>query len=103
MVTGDTIKVRTRLKGTRLTVQALFRHPMYVGGRREDGSWRPPHYILHVQCKLGDRVVLEAHWGAGIAHNPYLSFVVDDVRAGDYLTLSWRDNRDAQDCLEFTA
>jgi sulfur-oxidizing protein SoxZ len=97
MADAATIKVRTALRAGVLTVRALIRHPMDVGRRRRDGGQEPPHFITRVSCSINDELVLDADWGAGIAKDPYLSFVVDGVAAGDRLVLAWVDNRDQRD------
>jgi sulfur-oxidizing protein SoxZ len=100
MAASSTIKVRTELRKGALTVRALIRHPMDVGRRLRDGTVEPAHFITRVVCTLNDDVVLDADWGGGIAKDPYLSFVVEGAKAGDRLTLGWRDNQDGRD--EFT-
>lgn len=100
MAASSTIKVRTELRQGALTVRALIRHPMDVGRRLRDGKEEPAHFITRVVCTLNDEVVLDADWGGGIAKDPYLSFVVEGAKAGDRLTLGWRDNQDGRD--EFT-
>ena len=100
MAASSTIKVRTQLRKGALTVRALIRHPMDVGRRLRDGTVEPAHFITRVVCTLNDDVVLDADWGGGIAKDPYLSFVVEGAKAGDRLTLVWRDNQDGRD--EFT-
>jgi len=97
MAASSTIKVRTELRKGALTVRALIRHPMDVGRRLQDGTVEPAHFITRVVCTLNDDVVLDADWGGGIAKDPYLSFVVEGAKAGDRLTLGWRDNQDGRD------
>lgn len=101
-MTGETIRVRTKLRNGVVTVQALIRHPMEVGRRRgADGQPVPAHFITQLRCEHRGEVVLLAHWGAGIAKNPYLSFSFDGGAPGDLLRLAWEDNRGGADSLEF--
>ncbi|MEM7540971.1 MAG: thiosulfate oxidation carrier complex protein SoxZ [Pseudomonadota bacterium] len=92
----STVKIRTRLRDGKCTVRALLKHPMSVGSRRRN---REPHFIRLVECIHNGTLVMRAHWGAGIAANPYLSFTIEDAREGDTLSLRWEDNRDQRDEL----
>ena len=95
---GESIKLRTALKGDLLTVRALLRHPMEVGRRRgADGASVPAHFITRVTCTLDGEVVLDAEWGGGIARDPYLSFEVAGAAAGQVLKLAWEDNQQGHD------
>ncbi|MGH8596461.1 MAG: thiosulfate oxidation carrier complex protein SoxZ [Gammaproteobacteria bacterium] len=100
---GESIKIRTLLRDGACTVRALIRHPMEVGRREpETGKRLKPHFITYVSCRIHERVVLSAHWGGGIAKNPYLSFVFDGALAGDPLLLTWEDNWGETDSLVVT-
>lgn len=102
MAGGKSIKVRTQLRDGVLTVRALIRHPMDVGRRHADGRVEPAHFITHVVCSLNDEVVLDADWGGGVSKDPYLSFVVDGVAAGDRLAIAWVDNQEGRDDFQTT-
>lgn len=78
----------------------LIRHPMNVGGRRKNGEFVAPHFIKEISCQHNGETVMLGHWGAGIARNPYLSFIVNDVQAGDTLAFRWLDNQGGKDVFE---
>ena len=93
----STIKIKNKLKDGRCTARILIKHPMDVGGRG-----RKPHFIKEVQCTHNGRIVMTAHWGAGISKNPYLSFIFSGAAKGDTFVLSWHDNKDKSDRIEVT-
>ena len=97
---ADSIKVRTQLRNGTLTVRLLIRHPMDVGGRKKTGATVAPHFIKEVICSHNGEIVMQAHWGAGIARNPYLSFIVGNANAGDKLAVRWVDNQGGKDAFE---
>ena len=97
------IKVRTQLREGTCTLRALLRHPMDVGrGKDESGHTRKAHFITEVRCEHRGEPVLVAHWGGGIAKDPYLSVVFTGAAPGDRLTVSWEDNWGETDTLEVT-
>ncbi len=97
---SDSIKLRTALRDTTLTVRMLIRHPMTVGGTTAAGERVAAHFITEIACRHNGELVMLGHWGGGIAKNPYLSFIVDGVAAGDELVISWRDNQGGKDELK---
>lgn len=95
---AGSIRLRTRTEEGLTRVSALIRHPMQVARRDPvTGVATPAHFIEEVVCELNGRVLLTAHLGPGVARNPYLSFAFRGGRAGDTLTLRWRDNQGAED------
>jgi sulfur-oxidizing protein SoxZ len=84
--------MRLQLRGGEVTVRALIRHPMAIGGRLKSGVVIAAHFITEVTCTHNGTVVMRAHWGPGIAKNPYLSFVVGHASSGDELIIRWIDN-----------
>jgi len=94
---SKSIKVRTALKGETLTVRMLIRHPMEVGGVRENGERVKPHFITELSCAHNGDVVMLGHWGGGIAKNPYVAFTFDGAKSGDELSIRWIDNQGGSD------
>jgi len=94
---SDSIKVRTTLRDDTVVVRMLIRHAMYVGGRRDNGDRVAPHFIKEVTCTHNGETVMIGHWGAGIAKNPYLSFIVGNAKSGDELAFRWTDNQGGRD------
>ena len=79
-------------------VKALMRHPMETGQRKDAaGIPIPAHYITEVRAALGERVLLEAHWGPAVSQNPFLGFRFSGGKPGDVVTISYVDNRGETD------
>jgi sulfur-oxidizing protein SoxZ len=85
------------LRDDTVTVRMLIRHVMYIGGRTENGERAAPHFIKEVTVTHNGAIVMVGHWGAGIAKNPYLSFIVGNAKSGDELVFRWTDNQGARD------
>ncbi len=98
---ASSIKVRTKVEEDVTTVRLLVRHPMESGNRKDPaGQSIPAHYIKELVCEHNGKPVLTAYWGPGISRNPYLSFRLAGVKAGDILTIRWEDNQGQRDSLE---
>jgi len=46
-----------------------------------------------VTAQLNGKTVLTAEWGPSVSKNPFLQFTVKGAKAGDKISISWRDNR----------
>lgn len=93
------IRIRTKNNGESTTVKLLIRHPMETGLRKntKDGKLIPAHFIKEVICKHNGNTVFTALWGIAISKNPFLSFTIKNVKAGDVLAISWLDNMGESD------
>ncbi|HSG60001.1 MAG TPA: thiosulfate oxidation carrier complex protein SoxZ [Pseudomonadales bacterium] len=92
------IRVRASLNGDKCEVKALMRHPMETGMRKDaQGNQIPAHFIKEVVAKVGDRVVMQAHWGAAVSQNPFLGFEFTGAKAGDVVVISYVDNKGETD------
>ena len=98
----NSVKMRLQIRDADVTVRALIRHPMEVGGRLKSGEYIAAHFITEVTCVHNDALVLRAHWGPGIAKNPYLSFIVPNAVRGDELIIRWIDNNGESDEFKTT-
>ncbi len=88
------IRVRASLNGDTCEVKALMRHPMETGMRKDaQGNKIPAHFIKEVMVKVGDRVVMQANWGAAVSQNPFLGFEFHGAKAGDEVVVSYVDNK----------
>ncbi len=96
------IKIRTRIENGITTVSAMIRHPMETGRRQdpETGEVIPIHHIREVNCEVNGETVMHAIVGTGISKNPFFSFHLHDVKAGDILTLTWLDNLGNTDSIK---
>lgn len=90
---ADPMRIRAQSSGDKTSVRVLMAHEMETGLRRDtDGKLVPAWYIEQVTAQLNGKTVLTAQWGASVAKNPYLQFVVKGAKAGDRITVSWVDN-----------
>ncbi len=96
------IKIRTKTEAGITTVSAMLRHPMETGRRKDPktGEVVPIHHVREVSCYVNGETVMAAVVGAGISTNPFFSFHLADVKAGDILTLTWLDNLGNTDSIK---
>ena len=88
------MRIRAQASGNLTTVRVLM-SPEMESGQRKDSAGRlvPAWHIQDVSVALNGRQVLTAEWGPAVSKNPFWQFVLKGAKAGDKLTLSWRDNR----------
>ena len=93
------IRIRTKTKGTQTNVKVLMRHPMETGLRKDPKSGKiiPAHFIQEVTCDHNGKVAFTAIWGVAVSKNPYLSFDISNVKPGDNITVTWKDNKGKKD------
>jgi sulfur-oxidizing protein SoxZ len=87
-------RIRAQALAGKTTVRVLMSHEM-ESGHRKDGSGKvvPSWFIQEVTISLNGKVVLDADFGPSVSKNPYLQFVIKAGKAGDKLSLSWKDNK----------
>jgi len=79
-------------RGDAVEVRVSIRHPMETGFRvDDDGRTIARNTLKSLTCRYGDREVLRASLGSGIAANPYLRFHITAVASGD-LVFEWIDD-----------
>jgi sulfur-oxidizing protein SoxZ len=100
---ANTIKAKAQLgQGGVATVKFIIQHPMLI--ERVDaktGQSLPPHFIEEVKVTLGGETLIEAAWGQAISTNPFFQFNITGAKAGEQITISWRDNRGETDSAQF--
>jgi sulfur-oxidizing protein SoxZ len=91
---SEPTRIRAQFQGGKTTVRILMNHEM-ESGHRKDGSGKivPSWFIQEVTIALNGKVVLDADFGPSVSKNPYLLFVIKGGKAGDKLSLSWKDSR----------
>ncbi len=88
------MRIRAQASGNLTTVRVLMNHEMESGQRKDSaGRLVPAWHIQDVSVALNGRQVLTAEWGPAVSKNPFWQFVLKGAKAGDKLTLSWRDSR----------
>lgn len=88
------IRLRAAVDERGVLVKALLSHPMQNGfGKDADGLIIPAHHIVEVTLSVNGSPVAAAFVGSGVAADPLFSWRLKDAKAGDRVTVAWRDNR----------
>jgi sulfur-oxidizing protein SoxZ len=75
-------------------VRVLMNHEMETGLRKDAaGKAIPAWFIQDVTAKLNGKDVLTAQWGPSVSKNPFLQFNIKGAKAGDKVTIVWKDNK----------
>ena len=89
-------RIRAHIQGDSALVRMRMAHEMESGQRKNAaGKLVPAWHIDHVSIQLNGKPVLTADWGPGVSRNPYLQFTLKKAKAGDKLSVVWRDNKGA--------
>ncbi|MBI2771401.1 MAG: thiosulfate oxidation carrier complex protein SoxZ [Burkholderiales bacterium] len=91
---ADPMRIRAQAAGGNAVVRVLMSHEMETGQRKDAaGKTIPAWHITDVTAALNGKQVLAAEWGPAVAKNPFLQFTVKGAKAGDKITVVWKDNR----------
>ena len=91
---ADPMRIRAQAAGDKATVRVLMSHEMESGQRKDAaGKLVPAWHINEVSASLNGKVVLTAEWGPAVSKNPFMQFVVKGAKAGDKISVSWKDNK----------
>jgi sulfur-oxidizing protein SoxZ len=91
---ADPMRIRAQAAGDKATIRVLMSHEMESGQRKDAaGNLVPAHFINEVSASLNGKVVLTAEWGPSVSKNPFLQFVVKGAKAGDKISIDWKDNK----------
>lgn len=91
---ADPMRIRAQASGDKATVRVLMSHEMESGQRKDSaGKIVPAWYIQEVSASLNGKAVMSAEWGPAVSKNPFLQFVVKGAKAGDKISVSWKDNK----------
>jgi len=91
---ADPMRIRAQMAGDKATVRVLMSHEMETGQRKDSaGKVIPAWYIQDVSAALNGKPVLTAQWGPSVSKNPFLQFSVKGAKAGDKISITWKDNR----------
>ena len=91
---AEPMRIRAQAAGDKTTVRVLMSHEMESGQRKDAaGKVIPAWHIQEVVALHNGKPVLTAQWGASVAKNPFLQFVVKGAKPGDKITVNWVDNR----------
>jgi sulfur-oxidizing protein SoxZ len=91
---ADPMRIRAQAAGGNATVRVLMAHEMETGQRKDAaGKIIPAWHITEVSATHNGKTVLTAEWGPAVAKNPFLQFNVKGAKAGDKISVNWKDNR----------
>jgi sulfur-oxidizing protein SoxZ len=91
---ADPMRIRAQAAGGNATVRVLMAHEMETGQRKDAaGKTIPAWYIQEVTASLNGKPVLTAEWGPAVSKNPFMQFTLKGAKAGDKVSVSWKDNR----------
>jgi sulfur-oxidizing protein SoxZ len=69
-------------------------HEMETGLRKDAaGKLVPAWHIQEVVASLNGKVVFTAEWGTAVSKNPYLQFIIKGGKAGDKVSVTWKDTK----------
>jgi sulfur-oxidizing protein SoxZ len=90
----DPMRIRAQAAGDKTTVRVLMSHEMETGLRKDSaGKAIPAWFIQDVSAALNGKQVLTAQWGPAVAKNPYMQFIIKGGKAGDKVSITWKDNK----------
>lgn len=91
---ADPMRIRAQAAGDKATVRVLMSHEMESGQRKDAaGNTVPAWFIQEVSASLNGKVVMTADWGPAVSKNPFLQFTVKGAKAGDKLSVTWKDTK----------
>jgi sulfur-oxidizing protein SoxZ len=91
---ADPMRIRAQASGDKATVRVLMSHEMESGQRKDAaGKLVPAWHITEVTASLNGKQVMAAEWGPAVSKNPFLQFMIKGAKAGDKVSLTWKDNK----------
>jgi sulfur-oxidizing protein SoxZ len=91
---ADPMRIRAQVQGDKAVVRVLMAHEMETGQRKDSaGKTIPAWFIQEVSAAHNGKTVLTAQWGPAVAKNPFLQFNVKGAKAGDKISVTWKDNK----------
>ena len=91
---ANPMRIRAKVEGDVADVRVLMSHEMETGQRKgSDGQLVPAWFIQDVTAAHNGKTVMTAQWGPAVSKNPYLQFKVKGAKAGDKITVTWKDNK----------
>ena len=91
---ADPMRIRAQAQGPNAVVRVLMSHEMETGQRKDSaGKTIPAWHITEVSASLNGKPVFSAEWGPAVSKNPFLQFTLKGAKAGDKVSVTWKDNR----------
>ena len=91
---ADPMRIRAQASGSNAVVRVLMSHEMETGQRKDSaGKVVPAWHITNVTASHNGKPVMSAEWGPAVAKNPFLQFTIKGAKAGDKVSVTWKDNK----------
>jgi len=91
---ADPMRIRAQAQGGNAVVRVLMSHEMETGQRKDSaGKTIPAWHITDVTASLNGKPVFSAEWGPAVSKNPFLQFTLKGAKAGDKVSVTWKDNK----------
>ena len=91
---ADPMRIRAQASGNNAVVRVLMSHEMETGQRKDSaGKVVPAWHITNVTASHNGKPVMSAEWGPAVAKNPFLQFTLKGAKAGDKVSVTWKDNK----------
>ncbi len=91
---SSSMKLRARLQADGSTeLKIIILHPMRTGrSKDDDGQLLSAHFMQTMQISHQGKVLIDVQTGTAISRNPYFTFYLTQLAAGDTLSVRWQDN-----------
>lgn len=100
---ADPMRIRAQMKGDVCDVRVLVSHPMETGQRKDEkGATIPAHFIQTLTVAHNGKVVVNGQASGSVSRNPVFGFKLKGAKAGDKITVTWKDNKGASRTDEAT-
>jgi len=101
-VANSSIRIRSKRRQQKAQIRILIAHPMENGRNRDPDTdeFIPAHFIQELDISLNGERVIQADLSGSIAKDPYFSFILNHIKSGDRIHVSWIDNLGIHDSRE---
>lgn len=92
---NEPIKIRATQQGDVTEIRVLFQHPMETGQRKDPASGKsfPAHFIQTFVISANNKPLIEGQTNTSVSRNPVFAFKAKNLKVGEKLLVSWRDNK----------
>ena len=90
---ADPMRIRAQASGGNATVRVLMAHEMETGQRKDEkGKTLPTHYIQTFTVTHNGQALIDGQLNTSVSKNPLFAFKARNIKPGDKLSVSWKDN-----------
>lgn len=91
---AEPMRIRAQSAGANALVRVLMSHEMESGQRKDAaGKHIPAWHITDATVLHNGKTVLTIECGTAVSKNPFFQFTLKGAKAGDKITIQWKDNR----------